>query len=242
MRFIAVLVGLLLSGIAEAQNYPPPAYPPQNYPPPAYPPQNYPPPAYPPAGYPPPGSARPRLAPPWLDPRPFRGYFGLSIFGSFIANQSGGIEYLHHGGGLGLYGGVDIGRFFGVELSYSASFHNPFESCAGNFAYSWCGASYLMVESIGIDAKFHIPTGTRFVPYAQAGAMVSWIGRSDYPADALGGGFEAGGGFDVWVSRHMTVGLQALYRGLFMDDYAAFTGTSTYISFVNVSFTLAGHF
>jgi hypothetical protein len=180
--------------------------------------------------------------PPWIRPAHFvRPYFGLSGFGTIVLGQSGGVEYLHTGGGLGVWGGLDFGRFFGLELAYNVSFHNPVDNCETT-QYTWCGANYLTVETVGLDVKFHIPTGSRFVPYAQAGVLISWIGRQGNPSDATGGGFEVGGGFDIWLNRVVTLGANAVYRGLFMSDYATFTGTGTYLDLINVGGTLGFHF
>jgi hypothetical protein len=184
-----------------------------------------------------------RLPPPWIQPKPFGGVFGVSGFGTIVARQDGGVEYLHHGGGLSIYGGVEIGRVVGIEAKYAASFHNPIEtSCTAGIHYVWCDVSYLLLETFGIDLKLHIPTYTRFVPYFTVGPMVGWIGRTGNVADALGGGFEAGGGFDIWFTRHGTVGIEALYRGLLMRDYGTYTGTGTYLSLVQVGATIAAHF
>jgi hypothetical protein len=180
--------------------------------------------------------------PPWILPPPLSGYIGASGFGTIVARQDGGVEYLHSGGGLSVFGGINIGMVVGLEAKYAVSFHNPVDDCTAMNQYVWCKASFMLVETFGIDLKLHIPTTTRFVPYFAVGPMVGWIGRQGSVADALGGGFEAGGGFDVWFSRHGTIGVEALYRGLLMQDYGTFTGTGTYLSLVQVGGTIAAHF
>jgi len=180
--------------------------------------------------------------PPWIRAPFLRGTFGVSGFGTIVANQRGGVEYLHHGGGFALWGGLELGQVVGFEAKYSASFHNPNDTCAGNQTYVWCGASFLLLQSVSLDLKLHIPTRSRVVPYFAVGPMVGWIGRSGYLTDAVGGGFEIGGGLDIWFSRHGTVGFEVLYRGLLMSDYATTTGTNTYLSLVQVGATIAAHF
>jgi hypothetical protein len=224
---LAAIFALSLAGrSALAQDeYPPPTY----YVPPPPPQPYYNPPVY----YEPP--------PPWIRPPRFvRGFIGVSGFGTIRAHQDGGVEYLHHGGGVGLFGGLDLGRFFGIEIGYDASFHNPVTTCTA--AYAWCDANYLLLETLHLDAKLHLPTGTRVMPYLQGGLVASWIGRTDSLTDATGGGFEAGGGIDFWLSRHGTFGIQALYRGLAMSDYATYTGTGTYLSLVTVGGNFTAHF
>jgi hypothetical protein len=183
-----------------------------------------------------------RNPPPWVVAPAVSGYIGGSGFGTIVARQDGGVEYLHHGGGLSVFGGVTLAGVVGFEAKYTASFHDPVDDCTANLQYVWCTANYMLVETFGLDLKLHIPTTTRFVPYFTVGPMVGWIGRQGSVADALGGGFEAGGGFDIWFSRHGTVGVEALYRGLKMEDYGTFTGTSTYLSLMQVGGTIAAHF
>ena len=179
---------------------------------------------------------------PWIRPAPVRGTFGISGFGSIVVGQTGGVEYLSHGGGFSIFGGVEIGRVVGIEAKYAASFHNPASDCVQGGPYVFCDVSYLTVQTFGLDLKLHIPTNTRVVPYAVVGPMVGWIGRQGYSTDAIGGGFEAGGGIEVWFTRNGTLGAEVLYRGLRMGDYGSYTGSSTYLSFVQVGGTLAAHF
>lgn len=171
-----------------------------------------------------------------------RGSLGFAGFGSLNVAQNGGVEYVKHGGGVGLWFGLDIGRFFGIRLGYDASFHNPVTTCGAGKNYVWCDQNYLLMETVQFDVTIHFPTGTRFQPYLMGGLLVGLIGRLGAPSDSVGGGFEAGGGFDVWVSRHFTVGVEAKYRGLRMGDYANYTGTNTYLSFVNVGANMAIRF
>ena len=179
---------------------------------------------------------------PWIRPKPVRGTIGVSGFGTILANQRGGVEYLSHGGGLALWGGVEIGRVVGIEGKFTSSFHNPVSDCTAGFNYVWCDTSFLLVQTLSLDLKLHIPTDTRFVPYFVVGPMVGWIGRRGYLSDAVGGGFEAGGGFDIWFSRHGTIGFEVLYRGLLMSDYATVTNSDTYLSLVQIGGTIAAHF
>ncbi len=171
-----------------------------------------------------------------------RGTLGASGFGTFVARQDGGVEYLHTGGGISFWGGLELGRVVGFEAKYSASFHNPVADCVSGTRYVWCDSSFLVLQTLGLNLKLHIPTLTRVVPYAVVGPMFGWIGRQGYLSDARGGGFEAGGGLDVWFTRHGTIGFEVLYRGLLMSDYATYTGTDTYLSLVQLGFTIAGHF
>jgi hypothetical protein len=181
--------------------------------------------------------------PPWVAPPRFvRGFFGVSGFGAIRLHQDGGVEYLRHGGGFGIFGGIDLGRFVGLELGYDASFHNPASSCVAGAVYVWCNSSFLVLESVHFDFIFHIPTDTRVMPFFQVGGVGSWIGRSDAPTDATGGGFEAGGGIDFWLGRHATFGVQVLYRGLEMSDYATYTGTETFLSILMVGGNFTAHF
>jgi hypothetical protein len=241
---------------------PPP--PPGQAPPSAYP--NTPPPGYqpppPPApgqyaqqpGYyqapppPPPGYYRRRYyAPgPYVPPNYMyqtRAYIGFSGVGTGILNQDGGAEYLGKGGGgFSLWGGVRLGPVLALELNYTGSFHNPALACASGFYVDICDSSYLVVDMLSVDAKVHLPTHTIFDPYLQGGLMLGWIGREGFSSDSTGGGFDLGGGFDIWLSPWWTMGTRLLYRGLSLSDYASYTGTSEYVSMLTGEVNLAIHF
>jgi hypothetical protein len=181
--------------------------------------------------------------PPWIAPPRFvGGFIGFTGFGTIALDQTGGVEYLRHGGGFGIFGGVHLGRVVSLHFGFDASFHNPVSSCVGRGPYVWCDANFLILETVHADLKLRIPTRTRVVPYFQVGGLVAWIGRQDYPADAVGGGFEIGGGIDFWLARHVSFGVHALYRGIKMGDYETYTGSDTFLSVLNVGGDFTFHF
>jgi hypothetical protein len=181
--------------------------------------------------------------PPWVTPPRFiGGFIGFGGFGTIALAQSGGVEYLRHGGGIAVFGGIDIGRIAALHFGFDASFHNPSSDCVGRGPYVWCDTSFLILETLHADLKLRIPTRTRVMPYFQVGPLLAWIGRQDYPTDAVGGGFEVGGGIDFWLARPVTFGIQALYRGIAMGDYDTRTGTDTFLSLLHVGGDFTFHF
>jgi hypothetical protein len=247
VRFRMALFATLLASPSLWAQQPPPGYeqPPVYVPPP--PPTYYPPPYYAPP--PPPPRYRPVrrvyvVRRPGFDPyypRRVRGLLGASGLGTFVLGQSGGVEYLRHGGGFSIFGGIDLGHVVGFELSYTGSFHNP--TAVGCDQISGiCGANYLVLELLTASIRLRIPTWSRVWPYFQLGGAIAWIGRQSAIADATGGGFEAGFGLDIWASRYFTLGPRVLYRGLRMSDYGTYTGTDTFLSLLTVDFNLAVRF
>jgi hypothetical protein len=181
--------------------------------------------------------------PPWIAPPRFVGGFvGFGGFGTLALAQSGGVEYLRHGGGLAVFGGVHLGRIVDLHFGFDASFHNPASDCVGRGPYVWCDTNFLILETLHADLKLRIPTHSRVVPYFQVGGVLAWIGRQDYPTDAVGGGFEIGGGIDFWLARPVTFGIHALYRGLAMGDYDTRTGTDTFLSLLQLGGDFTFHF
>jgi len=168
--------------------------------------------------------------------------FGFAGFGTLVARQDGGVQYLSHGGGFAMWAGLELGRIIGLEARYGSSFHDPINTCLTGTLFLWCDENYLLVQTFGIDLKLHVPTNTRVVPYVVVGPMVGWVGRQRHAIDAVGGGFEIGGGVDVWFSRHGTIGAELRYRGLGLSDYADVIGTNTYLSLVQIGGTIAGHY
>jgi opacity protein-like surface antigen len=172
--------------------------------------------------------------------RSVRLYFGASGLGTFVVKQTGGAEQLTGGAGFNLHLGVDIGRFVGVQATYLASYSNPDGGC--DPVFGWCQPSMLTLQMISADLRLHIPTGTPFRPYLQAGAGVAWIGRPHLIADAVGAGFDAGLGFDYFLGHFVTLGVSGLYRGIEMMDYGFITGSNSFLSLITVEASLALHF
>jgi hypothetical protein len=180
--------------------------------------------------------------PPWIAPPRFiGGFIGFTGFGTIALDQTGGVEYLRHGGGIGVFGGIHIGRIVDLHFGFDASFHNPDSSCVGRGPYLWCDTNFLILETLHADLKLRIPTHSRVVPFFQVGGLLAWIGRQDYPTDAVGGGFEIGGGLDIWLARPVSLGIHALYRGIKMGDYDTYTGSDTFLSLLNVGGDLTFH-
>jgi hypothetical protein len=183
--------------------------------------------------------------PPWIAPKFVRGSLALSGFGSIVVAQNGTPEYVRSGGGLGIDLGLDFGRFVGIRLGYDISFHNPEGRCgSGTFQCNvvFAGVSYLVLETIHADFVLHIPTGTRFQPLFTAGVLAGLLGRASSPTDSVGGGFEAGLGFDVWISRWATFGVVAKYRGIDLGDFSGNTDSGSFLSLVNVAGNIAVQF
>jgi hypothetical protein len=183
--------------------------------------------------------------PPWIEPKFIRGSLGLSGFGSIVVGQSGAPEYVKSGGGVGIDLGLDIGRFVGVRIGYDASFHNPQGACSGGALdchIVFAGVSYLLLQTVHADFLLHIPTGTRFQPLFFAGVLVGLLGRVDSPTDTLGGGVEAGLGFDIWMSRWATFGVEAKYRGIRLGDYEGTADSASFLSLINVGGNFTARF
>ena len=189
-----------------------------------------------------PGYYRPR--PRYYQQNPMydvRGYIGFSGVGTGVISQSGGAEYLGKGGGgFSLWGGVRFGPVLALELNYTGSFHNPAFAC-DQFG-DICASNYLVLDMVSVDAKLHIPTMTNFDPFFQGGLMLAWIGREGFTSDATGGGFDLGGGFDIWLNPWWTFGLRGLYRGIKMSDYGTYTGTNEFLSLFTGEVNIAIHF
>ena len=175
--------------------------------------------------------------------RTVRPYLGISGLGTFALNQSGA-NYLDVGGGFAARAGLDLGSILGIEASYTASFHNPAFNCVDAGFLSACDAQYLVIQILAADLILHVPTGTPLVPYLQAGGSAAWIGKNGFFADAGGGGFEAGGGIDIWLDENWTFGTKILYRGLWFDQSQrqGFLGTSNFLGLLTVDLNLALHF
>jgi hypothetical protein len=113
------------------------------------------------------------------------------------------------GGGASLFVGVRPSEYVGVALTYDAFFHR------GEDADAWALAT---LQSVRADVRFFLLPGGLVDPYLQAGAGLYLLG-DEYDAAVAGGGFQLGGGFDVYLAPILSAGLNVLYRGLYFGEF-----------------------
>jgi hypothetical protein len=165
-------------------------------------------------------------------------YMGLGLFGTSILDQSGGPEQLEGGGGLSLWAGVHVSEVLSLELGWMGSFHNPADVA------TWWGVEtdFLVLEAVTADARLHLTRGNRgFDPYLQGGVGIYFLGSEHLGMDSIGTGFQLGGGFDVWVTPQVTLGVRAKYHGIAMGPPDS-DDNDTFLSAATVEGSLGVHF
>ena len=175
----------------------------------------------------------------------FHAYAGGHLGGLVIMNQAvgdQGVGFLGHGGGGGLFGGLRLSPFLSVEANWAISYH---DETLGQSTY--LDSIYLM--SITADAKIHIPTRGPAEPYFQAGIGFAYIGASygdgapiDDSVFAKGPAFNVGGGVDLWLGPHFSVGGRVLYKGLYFNEAGGAADSSNFVSGVALDVLGAFHF
>lgn len=120
--------------------------------------------------------------------------------------------YLDHGGGGGLFGGVRLNRLFSIEANLRTTINGE------NFARARVTnipIDAVVVTSLGVGGKLHVPTGTIFEPYGHASAGYALI-TADFvecpdcdTVFAGGPALELGAGVDVHLTRLISAGLRA---------------------------------
>jgi hypothetical protein len=166
-------------------------------------------------------------------------YMGLGIVGTSILDQSGGPEVLDPGGGLSLWAGVHLSDALSLQIGWLGSFHNPAD------VDTWYGAEtdFLVLEAVTADARLHLTRGgSVFDPYLMGGVGLYWLGSEHLGMDSVGTGFQAGGGFDVWVGPFVTLGVRARYHGIAMGPPDGEGDNDTFISAATVEGSIALHF
>lgn len=142
-------------------------------------------------------------------------YVGVGAGGFAVLGAKGPYEYISNGGFGNIYIGMNFLRRFALELGFLGSVHNE------EWTYE---PQALMMWAVTLDAKFNLVRPSwnrRFVPFLQAGlgayGLVSdhYYGSSDV---AQGGGFQVGGGIDIYLARWLTLGGRLLYRGIVMGQ------------------------
>jgi hypothetical protein len=150
-------------------------------------------------------------------------FYGLGVGADIIGNSSdvnvcatasgGGERCLRitepAGGGASLFVGLRPSEFVGVALTYDAFFHRGEDPDAYALA---------TLQSVRADARFFLLPGSLVDPYLQAGAGLYLLG-DEYDAAAAGGGFQLGGGLDVYLAPILSAGLNVLYRGIYFGEF-----------------------
>lgn len=140
-------------------------------------------------------------------------YVGVGGGGFAVLGAKGPFEYLSSGGFASVYIGMNFARRFALELGFLGSVHNE------EWSYE---PQSLMLWGVTLDARYNLVSPSwhrRFVPYLQAGVGAYGLVSDNYSGSqtlAQGGGFQLGGGLDIYLARWMTFGARLLYRGVIM--------------------------
>jgi opacity protein-like surface antigen len=165
-------------------------------------------------------------------------YGGVGLFATRIIDQRGGPEQIEHGAGLSVYGGLRVNERLSLEATWLGSAHNPATVSNGYYTET----DYLILEGLTADAKIHLDRSGQLDPYLQGGVGVYFLGREHFGIDAVGTGFQLGGGFDYWLADHWTLGLRLRYHGISMAPPEGNSGDNTYISAITAEGSLALRF
>ena len=172
-------------------------------------------------------------------------YLGLGLQGAIILNQantdSNDPNFISHGGGGRVFLGVRIVPMFALEFSYAQTGHTPVSY--GGYDY----VDYLTLHALTADAKLIFPNRYNVRPYLIAG--LGYYALTQGYADATsGGGFQLGGGLDIWLNPWWSFGGRLLYHGVkFSEIGGAYYDTTNvankpFLSYMSVEFNVQLHF
>lgn len=160
-------------------------------------------------------------------------YLGAEGEGVVVLGATGPNAFLDHGGGFNLFLGGRINRWAALEFGWQATFHNP------EFDELGRPLGHVGLQALTLDGKFY-PVHGRVQPYVSGGAGLYLLGDV-FDVFAEGPGFQVGGGIDFWLSRAVSLGLRAQYRGVDMLDYDT-RQDDTYLSLLTFGVDLTGRF
>jgi hypothetical protein len=123
------------------------------------------------------------------------------------------------GAGFGVTGGLRIGPAISLELNWSTTWHHRTPDPSRDD-----GISSLVVMSYLAGIKIHLPTEgpvDLFLlgagGYTYVGSHLD-LGERSFRTLATGPTVELGGGMDLWLGRHLSIGGQLVYRGMWLGD------------------------
>jgi hypothetical protein len=167
-------------------------------------------------------------------------YLGISGMGDFVVNQANSSvgDFIGQGGGFGLMLGVRLNPVFALEFGYQETLHNPVEDVYGN-TIDWLG-----LHGVTADIKLIFPNPSNVRPYIQGGVGFYGLAYAFSDWVASGGGFQLGGGLDIWLNPWWSLGARLLYHGIYLNDitYADGSSESPFLSTVSIEGNLQIHF
>jgi opacity protein-like surface antigen len=169
-------------------------------------------------------------------PQPFARshfYLGVAPQAMVVLDQTGPRSFLDTGGGFDLYLGGRLNRWVGLELGWQPTFHNREVDAFGR------PVGRIALQAVTLDMKIYFARG-RVQPYFVGGAGAYLLG-DNFDVFAAGPGFQVGGGLDIWLTRHLSLGVRAQYRGVDLVDYDP-ANDDTFISMLSAGVDLTVRF
>ncbi len=171
-------------------------------------------------------------------------YLGGAFVGAIILNQANSDpsdpNFIDHGGGGNLHLGVRIAPMFALEFGYTLTGHNTVTDAYGNVI------DYLAIHALTLDGKLIFPNRSNVRPYVQAGVGYYALTQS-FTDPTSGGGFQLGGGLDIWLNPWWSLGGRSLYHGVKFQNiggaYAPAVGNNApFLSYAELEINLQVHF
>lgn len=162
----------------------------------------------------------------------FTGYLGAQLMAlAVVKQQLNDIDTIGHGGGVGITGGIRLGKVVSLEANWTFTAHDEYwrdEIKPDEIAVE---VDSLQIQTFTADLKLHIPTFRRVEPYFQLGGGWAILGGMGWKPDEPkyekfmpsyvytdGPTFNAGMGLNVWLGRFLTIGGRVLYRGIYFTE------------------------
>jgi opacity protein-like surface antigen len=165
-------------------------------------------------------------------------YLGAEAVFIGLAHETGDIDVLPGvGGGFNITLGGRVHRRLALELNWLSTFQSHDERAA-----VFPGEDRpLTLNGITLDMRVYIRDRGRVQPYVTVGGGGYMLGPGYGRPDGSGPGFEAGGGVDIWMTRMLTLGFNAQYRGIGLYNVGPFD-QDTYVSAVTLGADLRARF
>ncbi|HEY3355478.1 MAG TPA: outer membrane beta-barrel protein [Polyangia bacterium] len=163
-------------------------------------------------------------------------YLGIGGFGDIVANQANSpVDFLTSGAGYNLFLGVRLNPNFALEFGWGQGFHNQQNDYFGNTL------DYIALNHLTADLKIIFPNPSNVRPYIQAGLGFYMLTDAFNSDIASGGGFQLGGGLDIYLNPWWSIGGRLLYHGIKFGDLNG-TNNAPYLSTVSLEANLQVHF
>jgi len=141
-------------------------------------------------------------------------YIGGGLVADYLVDSGNDLtRFIRTGWGGDLFLGLRLSPKFALELGGNMSFHDTDPNLQPHYDQA-------ILSGLTLDLKYFLfPDSVRIEPFLQGGAGFYNVSEEGLEGrEMTGGGWHAGGGLELRLSKSLGLGARVLYKGMYMDN------------------------